>query len=473
MAHSYEEETVRLRLDGEIVPIAISYKVAMGIFQVPCAFSMTVGHAGIFAELASRFPPGTPFSLELGGKVIASGETDGFATSGETTVMNIKGRDWMSRLHDTELTEDQTFSEKTYRAIVELALKEVGLSDRLLFSSDTANRKAITGTTTVARETNTKTEEQVTEGGQADGDGQSRTIYRVVKAEVGNSWLEFITSQNKKAGLFLWATFDGDFVLSRPNGNQAPIYRILLKPNDVVSVVGRDFSHDTTQRYTEFRVFGRGGGGKKGRARAMASVFDEEMIAILNPDPADRVDGGKRQKVHCIKDSKVRSKEHAEHLARRMMAESRRNSWKLSYTVAGHTTPGMNGNGRLVWQPNTVVEVVDDQLGIQGPMYVESIDFERGPAPTGTTTKLTLLRIEDMVFEEELDSVKASKPRLVEKPGVAAPVLEGFTLLFPWDKGPNRDGAKKIGGGVFTQGGGGVAERSLANGGVPSDRKKT
>lgn len=403
-----EDEIVRLKLNGEAVPIASTYEVESGVMDVPAVFSMTVGHSGIVGDLVAAYRPYvTPFELWIGDTRISQGETDEVSLKGgDGSELNITGRDLVKRLTDTELPGDRTFAEKTFRQLTEIALEECGIDAPLISTDNIANRKAITGIQSVA-EVGPTTFFNVATGQQEEAPAaarSTRSTFRTIKVEVGTSWFDFLVDQLRRAGLFIWAAVDGSFVLTAPQGNQAPLYRILRRRTTIdqpgaVTVLGQpSFSHNPSKRFTEVQVFGRGGGGKAGRGKVQASAFDDEMIALLNDDPADRVNGGKRKKKTHIKDDKVRTVAQALFLARRKIAESRRAGWSLSYTVAGHTAPALTGGGQAIWQPDTVVEVVDDELGIEGPMYVESVTYRRSPH---TTTTIKLLRIEDLIFAEE------------------------------------------------------------------------
>jgi prophage tail gpP-like protein len=73
---------------------------------------------------------------------------------------------------------------------------------------------------------------------------------------------------------------------------------------------------------------------------------------------------------------------------------------------------------RAVWAPDTVVRVLDDEHGISGDFWIEGVTF-RGSSSHGTTTELTLMRPEDLVFGEgEFDSGPKKK-------GKARPVAKG------------------------------------------------
>jgi prophage tail gpP-like protein len=434
------QETFSLRLAGEFeVPIASSYTVHAGVMEVPATFEFTIGHAGLITTIADAVPPFTKFELLVGDTVVQTGETDGYAPTGSNgSEITFRGRDLTKWLVDTQIENERTFSESTFLDLTKVALTEVGLGGAALSSSNTANRKAITGTQSIKELAPPTTETQQTEAGASSS--TTKTVYQTIKGEVGTTWWDFLAEQYRRAGLFLWADVTGGFVLARPDGNQDPIYRILRRrggPNQLgeVTIVGQpSFTYDATKRFSECRVMGRSGGGKNGRGQVLARAFDQEMIELLNPEPTDQADGGTRKKPMIIKDDKVRTPEQAAFLARRKIAESRRNGWSLSYTVVGHTAPALSGGGRVIWQPDTVVHVVDDDLGIDGPMYVESLVYKRVPQ---ATTEVHLMRIEDLLFAEE--DVDNPPKKLAKKKGVAN-VRVGKTEVFDvqamWKKNP-------------------------------------
>lgn len=434
---SINEETFRLKLDGLEVPIATSYIVQAGILNVPAGFSMTVGHGGLAADLLARYPEFTPFELYVGDVLVQRGETDASELVGASgTQITLRGRDLIKWLVDVKLENDRSFAEKTFLQLTEVALQEVGLGGLPIATDNTANRKAITGVQQVRELAPLPSEEQETE---ISTSGKTRTVHKTIKATLGSSWWDFLSEQYRRAGLFLWADVStGGFVLSRPRGNQTPLYRIVRRkgsPASVgdVTIVGQpQFSRDATKRFTEIKVLGRAGGGKGGRGRISARVFDAEMIEVLNPNPADRADGGKRRKPEIIYDDKVKTTEQAQFLARRKLAESRRNGWSLTYTVAGHTAPALVGGGRAVWQPDTVVEVIDEHLGIEGLMWIESVEYSRTPY---TTSKIHVMRIEDLLFaEEDFDS-----PPKLKKKGANA-IRMGKTEKLIWKADPQMGG---------------------------------
>jgi prophage tail gpP-like protein len=402
--HPVNTDRFRLLVAGQDVPIASNYTVQAGVFEVPGTFDMTVGHTGLLRELVDAYCEHTPFELYVNDVRVMVGEIDELTGVGrEGTELKISGRDNLARLVDCKIKSDREFKESTFTDLVEAALADVGLGDVSVVSSNLANRKAITGKYKV--EELVPQSEESTETTLANT-VQTRTkmVHNSLVMQAGTTWWEFLQPQFQRGGLFLWADVFGGFVLGQPNGKQAPSTRIHRRrtgrgeQGDVTILGQPDWSRSTRQRYSEFHVLGRKGTGANGRGKAESKKFDEEMIALLNPNPADRANGGKRTKLQPYTDDKVKTPEQAAFLCLRKIAESRRNSFHLTYKVSGHTAPAMSGGGSIVWQPDIVVHVVDDELGIDEPMYVEDCKYGRTP---DSWTQVKLLRCEDLIFGEE------------------------------------------------------------------------
>jgi prophage tail gpP-like protein len=405
---SVNEETFRLLLAGDECPIASSYEVAIGIFTVPAGFSMKVGHAGAVADIFATYPESTPFQLYVGETLMQTGETDrNELAETDGSEVRIVGRDMLKWLADYYIEADRTFQNKTFAELTRIALAEVGLTDSLVVGSNVANRKAVAGEPvpkgSVVEEQPVNPQDPTTPPGK-------KSTKHGLRMEVGTTWFDFLKIQFRRAGLFLWCGANGEFILSRPDGTQPPLYQIVRRRRDTTSpVLGQPkYFRDITQRFTEVHIYGRSGGGKDGRGRIFGKAVDEEMIAILNPDGS-----GQRKKIFVFSDKHVKTKEQADFLARRKMAEQRRAGFHLEYTVSGHTTPSLSGTGRIPWQPDTIVHVFDETLGINEPMWIESCTYKRTPH---TTTTLNLIRTSDLVFaEEDFDTLPKAKVRKIRQ----------------------------------------------------------
>lgn len=374
-------DTVRLRLGTEDVVIATSYEVRISVLTQPAAFSLKLGHGDVAKEIIRRYPAKTPFALYINKALQFTGETDGYEVSGDggATEVTIKGRDSLAPLHDAYVSADQSHDNATYADIVIESLTQVGLTNTLIFSNE-ANRKAVTGVNV----------RQIVDPNSEAKDPVVATeiTKKVIQAKVGERRYEFLKRQLDRAGLFLWAGADGQFILSEPNANQVPTYRILRQrglDRDAVNATRAHYKNETTGRYSEAIIYGRGGGKKFGRQKSRGAFVDEEMFDM----------GYRRPLVH--RDVNVTNDRQAEFYARRVLAETRRAGWQLIYTMAGHTVECLQG-GRAVWAPDTCVDVQDDEFGLKGTYWIESVVHKRGPE---TTTEITLMRPDDLIFASE------------------------------------------------------------------------
>ncbi len=390
-------DSVKLVFNGKDSRIFTNYTVRKSILTQPSKFSVKLGWGKTVGELITKIPPRTPFKLYIHDAPQFSGETDGYQCGGFASEITITGRDYMARVHDGYLTSEVAFKDATYAALAGKVLTAVGLGDRELLSSNDANRKLTTGVgipdVTTPTTVDTIELDKVEIGATTPGVSRATaTVKRSIQAQLGESYLEFLMRQLRRAGLFIWSTGDGNFVLSEPNSNQKPVARILKRRgrlnNMPVSATASTFSNDTTNRYSQAIVYGRGGGRKFGRSKARGAFVDEEMINLGYDRPI------------AFRDVNVSTLEQAEFYARRKLSEYARAGWQLSYTIPGHTTPSLITGQPCVWQPDTMVEVIDDEFGLKGLYYVEECVYSRPP----TTTTLTLMRPQNLIFRNDVDS---------------------------------------------------------------------
>jgi prophage tail gpP-like protein len=388
-------DAVTIKLAGRSLFRVTDYDLKLGIFEQPGTFACTIGRPYPFRWLAEAFPPKTPYQVFLGDTLVQTGLTDGFSLAGsDKTQSKLASRSVLARVVDDEVPAELSFRNPTYRSMVDevlersgvyTLLERFGITSDVLLTSNEGNRVVWTGT---QRARGPKTAEVIE---TAAGGG----VYEYVRAEVGTKWGAFLFEKLRRAGLFLWEAADGKIVLASPNVDQPPIGR-LERTEGRNDILGESFSNDTTGRHSECTVYGRNQGGKDGTGKLEGRYVDEEMVAFLNPNEADRANGGVIKLALTKRDREVKTQRQAVALARREIAEERRRGWRLSYTIQGHTLPGIGPSDRVRPAPDSIIEVHDDYLGIYGPMLIESARF-MGTEGT-TTTQLDLLRVEDCFF---------------------------------------------------------------------------
>jgi prophage tail gpP-like protein len=378
MADSDDFDEVTLRLNGEELRIWESYEIRQSILTQPSTFTMRLGWGDVVRDLFAKVRPNTKVQLLINGTLQQTGTIDGFEASGEVgaTELTVHGRDALAPLHDAFVRADLSLRDITYFDLVDKALLET-VPDALLFGSNEANRRATTGV-------------GVKQSSDPDVTNTTGPTQKILQAKIGERYYEFIKRQLDRAGAFLWAAADGSFILSTPNPNQQPVYRIVRQrgsDRDTVNVLGARYRNTTEMRYTEAIIYGRGGGRISGAVKAKGSFLDEEMIAY----------GYKRPLV--LRDTNVTNAEQGAFYARRKLAETRRQGWNLTYTVQGHSVASLQDGRRATWSVDTIVDVQDDEFGIFGPHYIEAVSFRRGS--NGTSTELVLMRPEDLIFGGE------------------------------------------------------------------------
>lgn len=185
----------------------------------------------------------------------------------------------------------------------------------------------------------------------------------------------------RRHGLLHWDGPDGRIVVAAPDDQQDPIatLRCFRAPNGQFNNVTRaERSQSVADAPTVLGVFGVGAGGDFAKARVSSILFNEDLIAR----------GFRRSAV--IVDEAVRTKQLADARARREYSTRSRGLERLTVTVDGLSY--RDGSDLLPWSPDTVVDVVIEQLGgALGAYYVEGVQMTRN-ASAGDESVLSLVQ---------------------------------------------------------------------------------
>lgn len=379
------DDSVRIQIGADDVRIVENYSFHSSILQQPAAFNIQLAATRGTKAILKRYPPGpkSRVALTIGQYRQFTGELDAPNAQGDNsgTTVEFTGRDMFARIHDQDIPAEQSFSSATYLELFQAALNDCGQGHKVVEVSNTANRIARSGTKVKV----SKEPVLVDEVKQSPSGGGFRNT---ITAKLGETWGEFLSRHFAKVGLFPWADAYGNFVLSRPNVDQEAIfwfYRMRGQANRASNVLKHHFTNDTTRRFTEVVIYARNGGKKSGFNHTHGGFVDEEMKAL----------GFNRRRV--FRDVNVNTPEEAEFFARRKIAEANRASWKLQYTIAGHSAPTTRGFGdRAIIVPDMVAKVDDDELDIHENLYIESVEYRSPPR----TTVVTMMRAQDVLFGE-------------------------------------------------------------------------
>lgn len=403
-------DVVTLRLGGDDVHFGESYDIQFGLLSQPGAFSMRLGRGDAVKGLIKKYPPKTKFELHMDGGLVMSGLTDGYTVSdsGGASEFTVRGRDGLAVLHDAYMRSEQSFTDITFADLTKRCLDAtVGAGNYKLIYSNNENRKAVTqapetagkqadlvgaivnaaiGATAAAQlpnlgvalgAVNKQLEAALVDLQSQDAVEPAPTAQRTIQGKLGQRWGQnLLLPELARAGIFLWQTSTlNTFILSTADITQRPTFRLTRKrgsPANEINVLSASFKNETTPRFSSCEIHFRRGGGAEGRGRGYGFFQDDEMVAL----------GYDRPLVH--KDDRCKTLAQADFLAKRKICESQRAGFVLEYTVAGHTTPWVQGPGRVVWFFDTLVEVEDDEYGINDTFYIESVQMQGNPQKTTT-----------------------------------------------------------------------------------------
>jgi len=313
------------------------------------------------------------------------------------TQIEVRGRDYMAKLFDAFMEEEQEFPQPDYLSLTRAVMDKAGLTEakgHYIQVINDVNRFLLTGVKAKVRGEGTELAQELETGAMA---GTGQLVYKTLKAKLGTRYFDFLNTQYKLAGLFLWASPDKTFVLARPLAKQDASFFLRRSPfKGNTNIIDCSFSDDTTMRHSKAIVYGKSGGGRRGVEICRGEFADDEML---------NYGFDKNVVVH---DADVKTPAECEFVARRIIAEERRNGWKLDYTVSGHQVPSDNSyTGKAVWGPDTMVNVQDDELHVDGDdslnfrrdFYLEAVTYSRNPQ---TQTKIHLVRPGDLLFAHGL-----------------------------------------------------------------------
>jgi len=452
------DDFVRLDLAGQTCRIVETYEVKLSFTTQPAAFSVTIGSGETAAALARRFPARTPFVLYVGDVAQMTGRTDGYTASDGSgaTTLQLRGRDQLAPLIDADAEADRSCSGMSWTQVVTEQMTAAGIEEFTLFGDNAANRSSIAGVplggggtsaaalrasavtaelkrikasldaqTLAAKGTAGPTLAIVSPGKPTQLVRQGVTVVetpnavpeqtavtpspskdKALKIKAGDQRYAWLKSHLAKAGLFLFsAAGENTFVLAQPNTSTRPVARLLRQRGGTpdgntqvqgnarataalaVNVLRVRHRNETTGRHTRYVVHGRGGKGASGRGSLRGEFIDDEMVALGFPLSLVKVEA----------EREVKSDAQAAYEAKRLCMNARREGWEYVVTVQGHSAPSLTRPGeRSVWAVDTMVEVMDDELDVKGPLWIGEVTFRRGA--DGTTTELSLHRPGDLVF---------------------------------------------------------------------------
>lgn len=200
------------------------------------------------------------------------------------------------------------------------------------------------------------------------------------KPSPGETCWDWIDRHCRRFGVMPWIGADGKLVIASPHYDQDPLFELrrYLGRDSRNNIVEGGLQESLEHQSSSATVYGRAGGHDATRSRFRGYA---ERNASLMPFYRPLV----------VHDPSIRSSDEALRRAKRELATQNTEAFSLEYEVYGH------GQGERLYAIDTVADVVDEEIGVEGLYYIASRAF-RGDRETGKTTRLRLLPVGAMVL---------------------------------------------------------------------------
>lgn len=213
----------------------------------------------------------------------------------------------------------------------------------------------------------------------------------LISPGIGENCFQFIQRYARKANALISSNADGNILIT---GEKHRVLKSKLRfelGSDKNNILGATFSEDNTQRFNIYKFFS----GLNPIASNEASSVTSEQIADQDGVETDSLVRRGRQFVSMAEENSS----NANLESRAKWTANVRKSRSRVYSV---TVKGFEDENGEIWQPNTLVSVIDDFAGINARMLINTVDFSF--SSDGSLTNLGL--IQENAYSLEIESDK-------------------------------------------------------------------
>jgi prophage tail gpP-like protein len=409
-----EDDVVSVYLADQDIRIFGSYEVKTSVFTQPAAFNLRIGWGAAARDLLRLIRVGDPFELRINDTAIQAGQIEAVdVPNAKVTELSVRGRDWMAPLFRTGIYDERQYASKTLGNLVgEVVAIVYYHQDRQVLYDNAANRSILTKTFVKAPKKHPRGQliEQIDTGAVATGG--AKIIYQNVKCKVGETYFQFLDHHLRLAGVYMWATPDGDFILGAPNTFQPPTYLLTRRRGQTrneCNVEEHGYRFDITHMHSAVLACGRYQG------RALYGIAENPWCTGALQDPADPFKATLDEIIGqptAIFDDEIKTPKQAEWLAKRRVSEEMRAGFHLTYTISGHKLPCPASDGRqmAIVTHDTMAKLEDDELGFNSAndlgfgndFWLDEISYKRSNE-SGTTTSFDCIHPLSVMYLAETD----------------------------------------------------------------------
>ena len=333
---------IALVVAGAVYPYWTGYQLESDFLTPTDGFTFTV--ADPTEDQVAAVSEGASVQLVFGRTTVLSGWIDEkrLTCSRQGSQLTLTGRDFAAPLVDCSVPLRWTWRDVTLLHLAELALDELGVTADII----------------------------------ADADASQKVKY--VRPSPGETFWQVLARETERLRLMLWTEADG-LHIGRPDYTSAAVGTLrlcrtpsLAKDNNVKSA---EHAWRTSGRRSRVTVVGQSGGDDAlfggSASQVSASATDDALVALGLNRP------------HVLEDAGCRTRAACTDRAKWEVSSRLGEGWVGTYTVPGH-----GPSDGVVWDVDSIVNVLDERAGVRGPKWIAARRFAR--SREGTTTVLTL-----------------------------------------------------------------------------------
>jgi prophage tail gpP-like protein len=414
-----EKEEITLRVAGFEIKAFSEYTYASQVDIPADGWSFTIGTDKLPDNAPSWLLPGQYVELKLNGTTQGAGYIDSVTTHasrGGGTEYTIEGRDLLAQAVDACADPTHVFKEGS--TLLDVMLELFGpfgwdSEDDFITDNDenTLAKAGIRGT-------------PLTRGGKKKGPKPLKSfVIHQLKPYPREGVFAFASRIAQRHGKMIWQIASGEkLVVSNPNFDIEPFYKLIRNATGTTNVLEGSVKLDIKNQPTCIVADGWSSQGEFGGGR-LKSITANTAVATSDPaflTPFRKYPDAKRVLGHAfatpiavprartlyLHDPESQTQEQLDNFVRREMAHLQRESVVCSYTVEGHGQ--ITQQGFIPWTVDTTVDVADDVANFRERMYVLGRTFHKSRTG-GTTTSLTLIRLNTIVLGEPASAKPAPK----------------------------------------------------------------
>lgn len=193
------------------------------------------------------------------------------------------------------------------------------------------------------------------------------------RPHVGETVWEFLERHCRRFGVLPWIDARGRLVIAAPDYDQEPLFALRRSlsptPREPNTILEGGFVQDYAGLASEVTVYGRSHGRDASRSRFVGHATNPS-VPVYRPI--------------VIHDPSCASSEEAQRRAEQEISRQREDAYALEYEVPQH------GQGARVYAVDTVVDVLDEAIGVEGLFYVAGRTFTMS-RKEGARTRLRLV----------------------------------------------------------------------------------